>query len=115
MGDVELPPWASDAQDFLMKLAQALESPLVSRRLHKWINLVFGYKSRGPRSVAADNVFHYLTYDELYEPPPVFALRFGLSFFPPLVCWGVRIGACRCCLPREKCWYHELRLWKPGT
>eukprot|EP00884_Botryococcus_braunii_P012576 jgi/Botrbrau1/21319/Bobra.0184s0029.2 len=63
--NVDLPPWASDAQDFLMKLSEALESPLVSRRLHKWINLVFGYKSRGPRAVSADNVFHYLTYDEI--------------------------------------------------
>ncbi len=62
---MELPPWASDAQDFVQKLAAALECPLVSRRLHKWINLVFGYKSRGPRAVLADNVFHYLTYDEM--------------------------------------------------
>ncbi len=58
-----LPP--RPAQDFVYKLAEALESPAVSTRLHKWINLVFGYKSRGPRAEAADNVFHYLTYDEM--------------------------------------------------
>ncbi|GAB4819113.1 hypothetical protein N2152v2_006159 [Parachlorella kessleri] len=52
-------------KDFVYKLAEALESPAVSARLHKWINLVFGYKSRGPRAEAADNVFHYLTYDEI--------------------------------------------------
>lgn len=52
-------------QDFVYKLAEALECPYVSARLHKWINLVFGYKSRGPRAEAADNVFHYLTYDEM--------------------------------------------------
>ena len=52
-------------QDVVYKLAEALESPAVSARLHKWINLVFGYKSRGPRAEAADNVFHYLTYDEM--------------------------------------------------
>lgn len=65
VGDVLLPPWASDAQDFVYKLAQALECPYVSSKLHKWINLVFGYKSRGPAAEAADNVFHYLTYDEI--------------------------------------------------
>lgn len=62
-----LPPWARDGQDFLHKMAQALESRHVSARLHKWINLVFGYKSRGQRAEEADNVFHYLTYDEMYD------------------------------------------------
>jgi hypothetical protein len=52
-------------QDFVYKLAEALECPYVSSKLHKWINLVFGYKSRGTVAEAADNVFHYLTYDEM--------------------------------------------------
>eukprot|EP00887_Chlorella_sp_A99_P007641 scaffold20.g7641.t1 len=65
VGDVALPPWACDAQDFVHKLAEALESPHVSRRLHKWIDLVFGCKSRGPAAEKADNVYHYLTYDEI--------------------------------------------------
>ncbi|KAL6779602.1 hypothetical protein ACKKBG_A12960 [Auxenochlorella protothecoides x Auxenochlorella symbiontica] len=67
VGPVVLPPWARDGQDFLHKMAQALESRRVSARLHKWINLVFGYKSRGQRAEEADNVFHYLTYDEIAE------------------------------------------------
>lgn len=65
MGDVVLPPWAADARDFLYQLREALESPLVSARLHKWIDLVFGRKARGDAAVRADNVFHYLTYDEV--------------------------------------------------
>ncbi|KAL4452133.1 hypothetical protein ABPG75_007795 [Micractinium tetrahymenae] len=65
VGDVALPPWAADARDFLYQLREALESPLVSARLHKWIDLVFGRKARGEAAVRADNVFHYLTYDEV--------------------------------------------------
>ncbi|XP_028812759.1 protein FAN isoform X1 [Denticeps clupeoides] len=63
VGDVILPPWASDADDFLQKLRCALESQYVSENLHEWIDLVFGYKQRGCEAVAAHNVFHPLTYE----------------------------------------------------
>ena len=65
VGNLELPPWASDAQDFVQKLAEALESPYVAARLHRWIDLIFGYRSRGRKAEEADNVFHYLTYDDM--------------------------------------------------
>lgn len=65
VGNLELPPWASDAQDFVQKLAEALESPAVSSQLHRWIDLIFGYRSRGRKAEKADNVFHYLTYDDM--------------------------------------------------
>ncbi|KNC50605.1 FAN Factor [Thecamonas trahens ATCC 50062] len=61
--DVELPPWASDAADFVTKLRSALESKYVSDHLHEWIDLVFGHKQRGAAADAADNVFYYLTYE----------------------------------------------------
>ncbi|GLI70367.1 hypothetical protein VaNZ11_015146 [Volvox africanus] len=61
--DVELPPWATDPWDFLAKNRAALESPVVSQQLHNWIDLIFGYKQRGPAAEAADNVFYYLTYE----------------------------------------------------
>lgn len=44
-------------------LWQALESEFVSSQLHQWIDLIFGYKQRGPEAARALNVFHYLTYE----------------------------------------------------
>jgi factor associated with neutral sphingomyelinase activation len=51
VGDVLLPPWASDATDFVTKCRAALESELCSSQLHRWIDLIFGYSQRG---IAAD-------------------------------------------------------------
>uniref|UniRef100_A0A671K9I4 Neutral sphingomyelinase (N-SMase) activation associated factor n=1 Tax=Sinocyclocheilus anshuiensis TaxID=1608454 RepID=A0A671K9I4_9TELE len=55
--NVELPPWASDPDDFLEKMRLALESQYVSEHLHEWIDLIFGYKQRGSEAVAAHNVY----------------------------------------------------------
>lgn len=62
VGDVELPPWAASPEDFIRIHRAALESDYVSAHLHEWIDLIFGYKQRGPRAVEAGNVFYYLTY-----------------------------------------------------
>ncbi|XP_028290733.1 protein FAN [Gouania willdenowi] len=63
VGDVVLPPWATDASDYLQKHKAALESQYVSEHLHEWIDLVFGFKQRGSEAIAAHNVFHPLTYE----------------------------------------------------
>lgn len=64
VGDVELPPWAhGDAKIFIAKNREALESPYVSANLHKWIDLVFGYKQNGEEAVKNVNVFHHLSYN----------------------------------------------------
>jgi beige protein homolog 1 len=60
---VALPPWAKgDPKIFIAKHREALESPYVSKNLHRWIDLVFGYKQKGDAAFDAVNVFHHLSY-----------------------------------------------------
>uniref|UniRef100_A0AAZ1XPU3 Neurobeachin a n=1 Tax=Oreochromis aureus TaxID=47969 RepID=A0AAZ1XPU3_OREAU len=61
--DVDLPAWAKKPEDFVRINRMALESEFVSCQLHQWIDLIFGYKQRGPEATRALNVFHYLTYE----------------------------------------------------
>uniref|UniRef100_A0AAX7SKG4 Neurobeachin n=1 Tax=Astatotilapia calliptera TaxID=8154 RepID=A0AAX7SKG4_ASTCA len=61
--DVDLPAWAKKPEDFVRINRMALESEFVSCQLHQWIDLIFGYKQRGPEAMRALNVFHYLTYE----------------------------------------------------
>ena len=81
ISNVKLPGWANDSIDFLKKMREALESPFVSNNLHNWIDLIFGYKQKGPISIEANNgkkhlifnillisiVFHPLTYEGSFE------------------------------------------------
>ena len=63
IGKVDLPPWAMGSPfRFISIMRQALESPMVSTMLHKWIDLIFGYKQRGPNAIEADNLFVNMTY-----------------------------------------------------
>lgn len=62
--NVILPPWAKGSPHEFIRLHRlALESEYVSNNLHHWIDLIFGYKQRGPAALAAHNVFHYLSYE----------------------------------------------------
>ncbi|XP_064646322.1 neurobeachin-like protein 1 isoform X2 [Lineus longissimus] len=60
---VILPKWASSAEDFINTHRKALESEYVSANLHNWIDLIFGYKQKGPAAADALNVFYYCTYE----------------------------------------------------
>ncbi|KAL3922106.1 MAG: hypothetical protein SGPRY_004678 [Prymnesium sp.] len=46
-----------------VSLDQALESEHVSAHLHEWVDLIFGYKQRGPAAEESLNVFYHLTYE----------------------------------------------------
>ncbi|XP_038073345.1 neurobeachin-like protein 1 isoform X2 [Patiria miniata] len=63
VNDVILPKWASSPEDFIYKHRQALESEHVSANLHHWIDLIFGYRQKGPAAIEALNVFYYCTYE----------------------------------------------------
>ncbi|KAK7882162.1 hypothetical protein WMY93_028336 [Mugilogobius chulae] len=60
--DVELPAWANTPEDFIRIHRMALESEFVSCQLHQWIDLIWGYKQRGPEAARALNLFPQLTY-----------------------------------------------------
>jgi len=67
LGNVELPKWAEgDSKKFIEIHRAALESEHVSRHLPLWIDLIFGYKSRGEEAEKANNLFHPVCY---LEPP----------------------------------------------
>lgn len=87
VADVELPPWASSAEDFVRQHRAALESPWVSARLHLWIDLVFGHAQRGQAAADALNVFVWLTYpgavdvDRVADPDAKAALMSQIEHF----------------------------------
>lgn len=60
---VILPPWSHSPEDFISIHRRALESEHVSKNLHNWIDLIFGYKQKGPKAAEALNVFYYCTYE----------------------------------------------------
>ena len=62
VNDVQLPPWARSARDFLRKHREALESDITTKMLPKWIDLIFGCKSRGDAAKEASNLFHHTAY-----------------------------------------------------
>lgn len=44
MNHVELPPWATNSTDFVIKMREALESPYVTKHINEWVDLTFGFR-----------------------------------------------------------------------
>lgn len=63
VSNVVLPKWAKSAEEFISLNREALESDYVSEHINEWIDLIFGYKQTGIQAEQANNVFHYLTYE----------------------------------------------------
>lgn len=62
---VVLPPWAKEsAHMYIYKHRQALECKHVSENLNSWIDLIFGYKSRGKAAIQSINAFMRITYED---------------------------------------------------
>ncbi|EDO18983.1 hypothetical protein Kpol_2002p54 [Vanderwaltozyma polyspora DSM 70294] len=63
VSNVKLPLWANgDPLIYIAKNREALETEYVSEHLHEWIDLIFGYKQKGEKSVDSLNVFNNLSY-----------------------------------------------------
>lgn len=60
---MEIPEWAENPQDYLDKMAQALESAYVSEKLHLWIDLIFGYKTLEANRKKYDNEYNPMCYE----------------------------------------------------
>ncbi|XP_010672618.2 protein GFS12 isoform X2 [Beta vulgaris subsp. vulgaris] len=56
MSDLAVPTWAGSPQEFTKLHREALESERISREIHNWIDITFGYKMSGQPAVAAKNV-----------------------------------------------------------
>ena len=66
--DVQLPPWAKGCASTFVRLhREALESEYVSANLHRWIDLIFGYKQTGDNARDALNSFYFLTYQNAID------------------------------------------------
>lgn len=62
--NVDMPSWANrDPYFFVVMFRKALEGQYVSKNIHKWIDLIFGYKQKGKEAENSLNVFYYLTYE----------------------------------------------------
>ncbi|KAL3940086.1 MAG: hypothetical protein SGBAC_005296 [Bacillariaceae sp.] len=62
VNDVSLPPWAKSPRHFLKMNSKALESDICTQMLPRWVDLIFGSKSRGVAAQEAHNLFHTSSY-----------------------------------------------------
>lgn len=62
---VILPQWAKeDPYIFTYKMREFFESENVAENIHKWFDLIFGYKQKGDAAVEAWNLYPSITYED---------------------------------------------------
>ena len=61
------PNWAVSNWDFIIKHRNLLESWTVSKELHNWIDLIFGFKQNGKNALSSFNVFSSVTYEGRFD------------------------------------------------
>lgn len=68
VGNVNLPPWAGNDEkapyNFIHLHRKALESDYVSKNLHKWIDLIWGYKQK---SMECNNLYKSEMYESIWD------------------------------------------------
>jgi WD40 repeat protein len=99
--NITLPTWAKDPYEFMRKHREALESEYVSRNLHHWIDLVFGYKQRPPylsggsdAAVTSCNVFFHLTYENAVDLEKL--KQFNEQLYAQYICQIAEFGQTPC-------------------
>ncbi|KAK8866948.1 hypothetical protein M9Y10_009917 [Tritrichomonas musculus] len=68
IGDVVLPKWAKTCEECVYLFRKALESDIASSMIHKWIDLIWGYKQRGEKAVESDNLYSSEMYETAWTP-----------------------------------------------
>lgn len=62
--NVDIPKWSNNNPYIFCKyLRKALENELVSQKINNWIDLIYGYKQKGPAALESMNIFFPLTYE----------------------------------------------------
>ncbi|KAK8895657.1 hypothetical protein M9Y10_024127 [Tritrichomonas musculus] len=90
--NVKLPKWsAGNPSTFIALNRLALESPYVSMHINEWIDLIFGYKSRGKAAEEANNTYHPYTYPEIIDNPEI---ANDPCLLTAVQDWAVNYGTC---------------------
>ena len=89
VNNVNLPTWCfNDPYIFVARHRQALESDHVSRNIHNWIDLIFGYKQRGEEAVKNLNLYYYLTYEDSVDLSTILDEKEKLSIESQIIHFG---------------------------